>query len=242
MAKAKASAQIEIPPSSLKQQLLDWAALQGESKQSFAMRLSELLDLSDSFKLSDDLRSIPRLKFVANDKAPSSDDISQLFLAARANMIEAIITSFNVEAQENKPTSLPILSETALQDAKAAEVYKRFYASQQSDMEFRLVKLRGQMRSAIQEQSEKMAKLVALDVVLYETLIANTRKLLTAVPKFVQWRFLQLRENQTEKQTESTALWLDQFHQDLQQLLLMELDVRLQPLFGLLEAATQESA
>jgi len=85
---------------------------------------------------------------------------------------------------------------------------------------------------------------------LSDSLAGHTAKLFNVTPKLLESRFKQLLEAHLEKSggvndTEPSQWlipggWLELFYKDMQELLLAELDVRLQPVVGLLEALNEQ--
>jgi hypothetical protein len=74
-----------------------------------------------------------------------------------------------------------------------------------------------------------MARLAAVDVVMEQVLGAQERSLLAGVPALLETHFKRLRQAAPDA-------WLDRFRRDAREVLLAELDLRFQPVDGLLEA------
>lgn len=217
--------------------------------KSFADKLAELIDLSGAITLSESLRSLPRLR--ATGEA-ASDEPQTVFMARRAEMIEAISASFTLdpEAMSSSPAGfiLPTPNaETYGDDAAGYAPYQRFYALHQSEMDHRVISLRGVLRKQLSARSDALAQLAALDTMMESNLADYSRRSLAALPKLLAQHFFALRRAQqridAEMSSPSTAEqwlaeggWLYQFHHDMQATLLAELALRLQPLQGLLEA------
>lgn len=133
-------------------------------------------------------------------------------------------------------------------------VFKQRYQALQHLMDTRVNALRGQVRQALFGATPALRQLATLDVALGATLDARAEKLLPKVPSLLEKRFEQLRQAQasaTESPPEGadpvSALlaapappWQAGFRQDMQDVLLAELEVRLQPLAGLIEAFKNE--
>lgn len=199
--------------------------------RNFTDQLGQMIDLSDSISLAEALRSLPRLPFTESDEPALSQ--RDEFLQARRAMVEFIAKSF-VGDGVSPAFALPAVSADA--DGDGAEDLKllvRFYSLQQSELETRIAKLRVRVRGSAALSSRKLAQLVALDEALGDTLTMHTRKLFAAIPRLLGERFRQLRSHGDEA-------WLDQFHSEMQGLLLAELDLRLQPVLGLVEALDVE--
>jgi hypothetical protein len=92
-----------------------------------------------------------------------------------------------------------------------------------------------------------MKQLVALDVAIANTIAANTRQVFSTIPKLLRIRFNQLLKLHGQQRIELDLAgspivpWLHDFLFEMRQVLLAELDVRLQPTLGLIEAFDEES-
>ena len=118
------------------------------------------------------------------------------------------------------------------------------YTQCQLAMETQIVPLRRRLRSTLADRSAALAKLAELDTVMEQVVGAQERALLATVagrlePRFDQWRGTQddASSDAAVSQVLRPGRWLERFHQEMRSLLLAELDLRLQPCEGLLEAA-----
>ena len=76
-----------------------------------------------------------------------------------------------------------------------------------------------------------------------QTLGVREQRLLSSVPVFLERRFEHLRKAQTQDDPllwRQPGGWLHTFNQEVQDALLAELEVRLQPALGLIEAFSNE--
>ncbi len=227
------------------------------SHKNFADKLGRLIDLSDSFALSETLRGLPRIDYEPNTAA-TTEIITEEFLKARAEMVQSIIKSFVPDAG-TLPFNLPIPDADTMVDGKTAiEPYLRLYTLHQSDMGYRVQKIRIRVREAISGRSSTLAQLAALDAALGDTLSVHTRKTFTVIPKLLGKRFQHLHNEHQQIRNEhqqthasqeqddnpelwvQTGGWLDKFYKEMQGLLLAELELRLQPVVGLIEALDEE--
>ncbi|MGV3742536.1 MAG: DUF3348 domain-containing protein [Burkholderiaceae bacterium] len=130
--------------------------------------------------------------------------------------------------------------------------YRRFYEAHQRDMELGIQPLRTNVRSALAKTSPTLRKLADLDAAMEKMLRERESKLLAKVPVLLKKRFERLfKEHQqtlaAAQQTDNPATWmktggwLARFCKDMQMLLLAELDLRLQPTMGLMEALTHDT-
>ncbi|MFA7555649.1 MAG: DUF3348 family protein [Spongiibacteraceae bacterium] len=219
--------------------------------RNFADKLGQLIDLSESISLSEALGKLKKTTVTELDNSNNSCVKSQ-FLDTRKTLIEFIIKSF-VTHTGAQPFNLPQLNQQSLQDPAASfELYQRFYSLHQSNMDFRIIKLRGHIRQTLSNYSQSLAQLAALDTALGNTLSSHSRKLFAAIPRLLKKRFLYLCKEQLQTAADAgdsdlSALWtqpggwLAQYHTEMQGLLLAELEVRLQPVLGLVEAFLAEA-
>lgn len=129
----------------------------------------------------------------------------------------------------------------------AYEPYRRYYLEHQRSMELRVRPLRAHVREVLTRASPELNKLAALDAVFEGILCDRESKLLATVPLLLARRFGQLRKAYQQtldltQQADNPAIrvqaqsWLARFCNELQTVLLAELDVRLQPTRGLIDA------
>jgi hypothetical protein len=134
----------------------------------------------------------------------------------------------------------------------AFDPYSRFYAAHQRQMENQVRTLRSQLRGQLAKSSPALQQLAALDASFENILSEREAMLLSKVPKLLEKRFTQTLKQHLKKQAEAVAedvnaprlkpdAWLLPWRQQMRTALLAELDTRLQPALGLLEAFNQES-
>jgi hypothetical protein len=148
----------------------------------------------------------------------------------------------------------------------AFEPYRRFMAAHQRQMETTLRSLRAQLRLQLSQRGGAGQQLAALDTA-YENILADRAEaLLAKTSKLLEKRFVQALKAHMQAQALATeaadamveaiddmdvidanpnntpkgdpSRWLMPLRQTLRQALLAELDTRLQPTLGLLEALT----
>lgn len=120
--------------------------------------------------------------------------------------------------------------------------YRQHYVACQKTMDAQISPLRGRIRKALADQRPELAKLAELDQLMEQVVGAQERALLSTVAGRLEPRFEQLRQQHQAAAAEAApapAPWLLNFHQDMRALLCAELDLRLQPIEGLLEAGRQ---
>lgn len=109
--------------------------------------------------------------------------------------------------------------------------WRRRYHARQQAMEVGIGPLRERLRGSLSATSPAMARLATMDAAMEQLMTARERTLLSTVPVLLERHFERLRQAE-----EAADTWLDAFQQDMQGVLIAELDVRLQPVEGLLEA------
>lgn len=179
-------------------------------------RLSRWTDWSRAVALSRALDGMPP----AAEPAPPSafEDTEQAACTlARAKLMQAI---------------------DADDDAGSGGDYTPFqqrYVSLQRAMLAATGRLRGRLRDALARQSTDMARLAEVDAVMERLLSPREQTLLASVPVALGQHFMRLRQAANGQALSSDA-WLDTFRRDMRALLLAELELRFQPLEGLLAA------
>ena len=119
--------------------------------------------------------------------------------------------------------------------------YRRRYQARQQTMEMAIEPQRERLRSILAARSPEMARVAAVDAVVEQVLGVQEHNLLAGIPSRLEKHFARLRraEPAPDEEPEGEAQpgpWLDLFRNDMRDLLLAELDFRLQPIEGLLEA------
>lgn len=221
---------------------------------SFAERLGRWLDHHDAITLCAALNagtsSPPVMPSGAQSVAAVAigDEVAQV-RAALVNSITKSDTRSVGRAGIELPTPTP---GEPMETAPAYEPYRRYYLSHQRDMELSVRPLRSHVRDVIARASPALSKLAALDAVLDGVLSDRESKLLSTVPLLLERRFGQLLKAHQQmlietQQVDSPDVWMKaqgwpaRFCNELQMVLLAELDVRLQPTVGLIEAFNNQT-
>jgi len=131
----------------------------------------------------------------------------------------------------------------------AFEPYRRFYTAHQRQMDVSIQGLRALVRGQLNQSGPRLQQLAALDAAMETILSEREAVLLGTVCKLHEKRFKQtLKELHHEPKNDSDAVSADNakaparmdglgpWRQDLRTALLAELDTRMQPVLGLLEA------
>jgi hypothetical protein len=103
-------------------------------------------------------------------------------------------------------------------------------------METSVGNLRSRLRGMVAARNGEMTRLAVVDAIMDRALLPKERTLLGAIPKLLQGHFERLRLAEEAQEPATPGAWLDVFRKDMRSVLLAELDVRLQPVEGLLAA------
>ena len=220
-----------------------------ESKKSFAERLGEWLDLNDAITLSGVVNaragSASDTRPRATSQAPEA--VQEEFASVRTALVDSITTDGVFKAGKTR-IKLPTPAPGAPIEAAASYLpYRRYYLAQQREMDSSIGLLRAKVRQALATHSPVLHQLAALDGVLAKAMGERERDLLLTIPLLLEKRFNQLRQTHLQaladrQQADDPELWLQPggwlaaFCRDMQGVLLAELEVRLQPVVGLIEA------
>jgi len=215
-----------------------------------AEQLGRIINLSDSISLSRELNSLPRQ--MSQSSEFNAEAVQLDVLESREKMMRTIINSF-VDEPSSSGIQLPSVSTgTKAEALKTYEPYQRFYSMHQAEMAGGVQALRLRVRAAISGFSLELYQLAELDRIINDSISAHNGKLFNLTPKLLQRRFTELLDVHQRAQGEADSTepsdwlraggWLAEFYKDVQELLLAELDVRLQAVLGLLEALNSANA
>jgi hypothetical protein len=219
-----------------------------ESRQSFAERLGRWLDWTHAIPLAAALDGAAARPPAAPGGAPPSRAGAEQreFERVRAALVKGIAEDAGPAAASRR-TALPSTTGGGTAEAPADFApYRRRYLARQQAMDAGIGALRGRLRGALAGSTPAMARLAAVDAVMEQVLGGRERALLATVPAWLEKRFERLRAaaphgpDGTRAADGEPGEWLDVFTQDMRDVLLAELDVRLQPVEGLLDALRQQ--
>lgn len=125
--------------------------------------------------------------------------------------------------------------------ATAWEPYRRYLAAHQKQMHTTVQALHQQVRATLAHAGPDLHRLALLDAAYAPTLEERQSAVLAGWPVKMEWRFAQSAHAHREHSAPAKPAWLRDFETELQTALLAELDLRLQPVHGLV-AAYLESA
>jgi len=217
-----------------------------ESKQAVAERLGHWLDWTGAISLSTALDAT-RTEKPDRRSGVSAHAEEQEFTRVRSALANAIAEEDpfkDASAHVNQPA--PAGEPQMAAGADFSPLRRRYIARQQA-MEAGIGALRSRVRAAAASASPHMARLAAMDAVMDQVLGARERTLLSTLPVLLGQHYERLRRSHeetppdTQEQDEPDRSflrggWLDVFCKDMQAVLLAELNLRLQPVEGLLEA------
>ena len=208
----------------------------------FAQRLAQWFDWTHAFSLSAALgeaNAHADAPAFGGQGALSADE--REFARVRAALTKATADAPNGGA-ETRRVNRPLAGAVAPAETPVDfATYRQRYAACQLAMETQIVPLRRRLRSSLADRSAALAKLAELDIVMEQVVGAQERALLATVAARLEPRFDQLRGAQDTSSgfPVQPGPWLERFRQEMRGLLLAELDLRLQPVEGLLEACRQ---
>lgn len=202
----------------LLRQLAGWLPAPADApRQDMAERLGEWLNVADAIALHSAHQALPSVTTRRATASKSVADAQAELQRVRATLTQAITT----------PPQPP----TDASDTAFAPCHQRCQ-DQQRRMEMAVDALRDHLRQTLAAASPRLAQLAALDAMLEKMFGGREQKQLSCVPAFLKARFEQLRHAHPDD-------WPARFEQDVQQTLLAELDLRLQPAVGMVEALGQ---
>ncbi|WP_366945202.1 DUF3348 family protein [Zoogloea sp.] len=207
-----------------------------DSRQSFGERLAQWLDFKDAISLYSVLHG-DLSDGASRSPAVGARSPQEELRRVRDSLIEAIRTDTQLdlhEAADGANLSSDVEGEFL--------PYHRAYLTHQRSMQSALGGLRAQVRAALAERSASGRRLAALDSVLEQSLAARERSLLALLPVLLRKHFEHLLLTRGSVIAEDSIQeapfggWLPGFCRDVQAVLIAELDLRLQPVFGLMDA------
>lgn len=214
---------------------------------SLSSQLSQWLGWADAIALSSALKANAQAVPPVTGAAGSTE--AQECARVRTALADAIVEDTTLASRRRGPAR-----SSALPDPVDAQVdyavYRQRYLTLQQTMETAIGNLRGRLRLALSGRAPGMARLAMVDAVMERVLGAREQGLLGAVPALLEPHFQRLRQTEAAALADAQATgqpatvrpgaWLAVFRKDMQSVLLAELEIRWQPVEGLL-AALQDS-
>lgn len=221
-----------------------------DSTQTFAEKLSHWVAWTDAIALSRVLADGQTRAAAATDAATGVRKAITQVQRVRQDLVDAIARDALLQDDRATPNAPPAAQPQPGTGGKIDySAYRRQYRAHQHAMEDRIARLRVGVRAAIAAVSPSLGRLAALDAVLDDALSAHQRRLLDTVPLMLEKHFKTLYTADAEKPDPRTAsagpaprraslavgpAW--------QRVLRAELETRLQPVQGMLDALGHETA
>lgn len=255
----RASPRTKFHSSTLIRHLADLGIVEvADSGEAFAEQLGRWVHFADAISLSavhnGEVANLPKMqaKPWPEEQAAALDAITAEFDRTRASLQSSISKSCSPNPGRAHIKLPEPRLELPMDFAAAYAPYRRFYEAHQRDMELGIQPLRVNVREAVAKRAPRLAKLAELDATLEKILRDRERQLLSKVPGLLRKRFEHLFGQHQQKladtgQTDNPATWIQaggwlaRFCQDLHTLLQAELELRLQPAMGLIEAFRQDT-
>lgn len=244
--------------SALVRLLQQWMpATQGRGRREVDVgeELSQWLSTVDAVTLSRAVRATEEMEpSSAPDgaAATAAPELAALVDAARAEL--AALAEGRPAAgrpQRSRADNTPVDQPDPAAEAQFAPHAARYLAAQKQ-IEPRVVALRAQVRSGLASAAPAARPLAALDAVMEQVMAPREQRLWATLAGHLERRMAHRRQLHEDVlagtgSTDDPARWkqpggwLHAFERDLQALLQAEIDVRLQPVMGLLEAAQHKN-
>ena len=215
--------------SSLVRQLAAWAPPEADTPgMDIAERLSLWLNAFDAIGLQRAQQAIRQLgaAMPVPDHAPA---VSAEALAADVERVRGAMAA----AIAQDPRALAIAPE-------GFKPWQQRHLELQRQMEQMIQPLREHVRQALSRVSARLRQLAALDAVMAQVLAAREQAVMPTVVTLLERRFAQLRTQAGTHEAGGAGDWLEHFAGEWRQALRAELDLRLEPIRGLVEALDNE--
>jgi hypothetical protein len=198
------------------------ALLDGPStKPSFVQGLGQWLGWADAIPLAAALAAAPSpTAHAATRPAQSAARVEAEFERVRASLLQRIDDD---GAGKRRIVAAP---------HDDAEPQRQRYVSLQQAMQSAIEPLRALARAAVARRSADLQRLAALDAMLEPVLAAREQASLGLLPTLLATHHERLRRAAPDGATR----WIEVFRQDMHSLLRAELELRLQPVRGLIDA------
>lgn len=214
------------------------------SKQSLSDRLSQWLDWTHAIALSTALdgKSAAPAADVPTFGSAEENECARV----RSALATAIAGDRAFASVRQHESEQPLDEDLGANAAVDYSVFRHRYVAMQRAMQTATGNLRGRLRDMLAQKSVGMAQLAEVDAAMELALSPREQTLLATVPTLLGKHFERLRQagettvaipGSSEGTSAATAgAWLNVFCKDMQSVLLAELDVRFQPVEGLLAA------
>lgn len=215
----------------------------GYSHEKVAFKIAELINLTDSFALADDLAMVKRSKQA--NATLSNGMIETTFtkiFEIHANLTNKIVHEFEFE----KIRSVMARRITELNEPLKFDPLRRIYVMLQRDMEVHINSCRTFAHKTLASMSDEGAQIVSLDKAMMKLLDANQRRSLTKVLSLLGSHFKHSIDAHEQASSENSwvenDIGLSSFLDDMRSVALAECEHRFQPVLGLLASIEEQGA
>lgn len=210
--------------------------------QSLSDRLSQWFEWTHALALSTALDGRPAA--AASDRSIFGGTAEDEYARVRVLLTNTISADAAFPNQDKRGQT--IADDDAATSAFDFTVFRQRYIAMQRSMQAATGSLRGRLREVLAQKSDRMAQLAEVDAAMELTLSPREQTLLASVPDLLGEHFERLRQAEQSELSDAQesvntpaampGAWLGVFRRDMQSILLAELDVRFQPIEGLLAA------
>ncbi|WP_345777964.1 DUF3348 domain-containing protein [Lysobacter capsici] len=211
--------------------------------RSLSDQLSQWVDWTHAVALSTALDGRPPAALLDDRILRSAEDDE--CARVRASLASAIVADRAFAAATPRGPGPASAASADVDETLDFPFYRQRYLALQQTMEAGVGRLRERLRAMLTHGTPGMVRLAAVDAVMERALGRRERALLSAAPTLLGQHFERLREAAlvaadaqatADAQLAPSTAWLETFRKDMREVLLAELDVRLQPAQGLLAA------
>lgn len=217
--------------------------------RSLSDQLSQWVDWTHAVALSTALDGRPPAALL-DDRILSSGEDDEC-ARVHASLTSAIVADRAFAASTPRAPAQAAAASANADETLEFAFYRQRYLALQQTMEAGVGRLRERLRALLTHGTPGMVRLAAVDAVMERALGRRERALLAAAPTLLSEHFERLRQaaltaadetaaddahTADDTQPAASSAWLEIFRKDMRNVLLAELDVRLQPAQGLLAA------
>lgn len=205
-------------------------------RQDVAERLGQWLNVNEAIALRTTQAAVAAAGATAARRTAPPDDPAALHTALQQELqrVRAVLTqSITTRGPSHQPDTDDLDIEWAL--------FHQRLGDQQRRMALSVAALRGHVRQALAQSTPHLAQLAALDAAMEPLLAGREARLLNSLPAFLKARFVVLRRQVVDPSdaNPNDLRWLKTFANEFEQTLLAELELRLQPVIGLIESLNE---
>lgn len=218
--------------------------------QPLADRLSQWLGWTDAIALSTALNAQPGAPRAGAARVFGREDAA-LCVNVRSALTKTIARACSPAPAADPRRNARVATVPTMPAETDAPIdyagFRQDYLSIQQAMETEVGQLRGRLRALLAAQTPALARLAAVDAIMERSLGAREQRLLASIPALLGAYFERLRRADQQAHDAAVAAgndetpvapgaWLAAFRKEMQSVLLAELDIRFQPVQGLLAA------